>query len=652
MTLLFVGLAILLAAGAAAVLLRRSPAAEVVHDALVVAGSVVAVVPALDVLIGGSTVDVSLPASTPGGAWVFGMDALSAVFVLLILVVGSATALFGTRYLRPERGHRATWLGQAVFVWLIVAMVLVVVARAVVPFLICWEMMAVLSYLALVAEHERPDVRRGGMLYLVATHTGTLGLFAMFATWVQPATSWTFAALAEAAPRLPHAGAAVLLLALVGFGFKAGLVPLHFWLPSAHSAAPTPVSALLSGVVIKLGIYGILRVLALMGGAAAWWGWLVLGIGSASGVLGVLWALAQHDIKRLLAYHSVENIGIILMGIGVGALGTAYGRPAVALLGYAGAVLHTLNHALFKGLLFLGAGAVYRATGTRDLEELGGLARRMPLTWLGFAVGSAAIIGVPPLNGFVSEWLVYQGLFRTGTAAATVRLAIFGVPVLALIGGLALACFAKVAGVVFLGSPRSVHAAGAREVVPGMTGAMLVLAAACVALGAVPALGVWPAARAAAEIARGDAAVALSSAVAGAWSLSLLALGVVVLVGIAWLVRHALARPAVVRTAPTWGCGYSSPTPRMQYTASSFAAPLLSVFGRVSGVRVHRTTTSLHTTPFDLVLDRAALPLWGAVHRAAVRLRPIQQGRLHLYVLYVLAAVVGLLAYLALGPRA
>ena len=651
MILLAIGLALILAAGIAAVVLRRSPTAEPVHDWLVVGGSVIAAIPAVDVLTGGSRVSVTIPASTPGGAWVFGLDALSAVFLLAILVVGAAAAVFGTRYVRAEAAHRATWLGQAELAVLLVAMALVVLARAVVPFLICWEAMAVVSYFTLVADHARAEVRRAGLLYLVATHTGTLALFVMFATWVQPSTSWTFAALAEAAPRLPHGGAAVLLLALVGFGFKAGLVPLHFWLPSAHSAAPTPVSALLSGVVIKLGIYGIVRVLALLGVVPAWWGWLVLGIGAASGVLGVLWALAQHDIKRLLAYHSVENIGIILMGIGVGALGTAYRLPAVALLGYAGAVLHTLNHAFFKGLLFLGAGAVHRATGTRDLEELGGLARRMPLTWLGFAIGSAAIIGVPPLNGFVSEWLVYQALFRTGAASSVARLAVFGIPVLALIGGLALACFTKVAGAVFLGVPRSEHAARAREVAAGMTSAMLALAAGCIALGVVPALGVWPAVRAAAELSGGDAAGAAALALGGASALSLVALGTIVLVGVVWLVRHGPARPATVRIGPTWGCGYSAPTARMQYTASSFAAPLLSVFGRLSGVRVERTPGALRTVPHDPVLDRAALPLWGVVHRAAVRLRPIQQGRLHFYVLYVLAAVVVLLAYLALGAR-
>ena len=282
----------------------------------------------------------------------------------------------------------------------------------------------------------------------------------------------------------------MLLLALVGFGFKAGFVPMHFWLPPAHAAAPSHVSALMSGIVIKTGIYGLLRVVLLLGGAPAWWGWIVLGLGIISGVLGVLWALAQHDIKRLLAYHSVENIGIILMGIGVGVLGVAYHAPLVAMLGFTGGLLHTVNHAVFKSLLFLGAGAVYRATGTRNMEELGGLARRMPLTWLAFLIGAAAIVGLPPLNGFVSEWLVYQGLFATSQSSDVLRLAVLGIPALALIGALALACFTKVAGVVFLGTPRTAHASRATEVGRGRYLPALALAVTCLALGVAPALGI------------------------------------------------------------------------------------------------------------------------------------------------------------------
>ena len=331
-------------------------------------------------------------------------------------------------------------------------------------------------------------MRGAGLLYLVVTHAGTLALFVMFALWSRASDDWTFASLAAAAPRPPYGTFAIFALATFGFGLKAGAVPFHFWLPPAHAASPSHVSALMSGIVIKTGIYGLLRVVVLAGGAPAWWGWTILAMGAASCVLGVLWALAQHDIKRLLAYHSVENIGIILLGIGTGALGSTYGHPALAVLGYAAAAMHTVNHALFKSVLFLGAGAASHATGTRNIEELGGLARRMPLLALTFVVGAAAIIGVPPLNGFVSEWLVFRGLMGAGIAGGAVRIAVLAVPLLALAGGLALACFAKVVGVMFLGTPRSDRVAHAGEARAGLLAPAAALAAACVFLGLLPTL--------------------------------------------------------------------------------------------------------------------------------------------------------------------
>ena len=654
MTLCLVGVALIVAGAIGACLLRRRPIADAIYRVLVITGCVVSGGAAVRTLASGAGTTITISSSVPGGAWVFGLDSLSAVFVGTICFVGAVCAAFGTPYLAPERARRPVWVAHTMFAVLITALVLVVTAQAVVPFLIAWELMAVGSYLLIVYEHEDAEARRGGLVYIVATHTGTLVLFAMFAAWSVHAANWTFAALAAAGPSLPYGGGVILALATIGFGFKAGFVPFHFWLPPAHSAAPTHVSALLSGVVIKTGIYGILRVLALTGGGAPrWWGWVMLALGVGSGVLGVLWALAQHDIKRLLAYHSVENIGIIGIGIGVGALGAAYGHPGVAVLGYAGALLHTINHALFKSLLFLGAGAVYHATGTRNMESLGGLAKRLPATWTAFFIGATAIIGVPPLNGFVSEWLVYVGLFRAAQSSEALRLAVLGVPSLALIGALALACFAKVSGVVFLGQPRTAAAAAAHEVQPALRWPMFVLAAACVLLGVAPAFGVVPVANVAASLARvaPDATAELTVVVRDSAWISALALLTLALLAAAWFVRSMLLRRRLVRAGETWACGYTLGTSRMQYTASSFAAPLLSTFGRVSGVVAHRTADALHTEPVDLVLDRSAVPLWHRVRRAAMRLRPIQQGRLYAYLMYVMAALVVLLAYLALASR-
>jgi hydrogenase-4 component B len=642
----------LLTAAIASWSLRRHAWGDRVFASAGLTGCVTLGVAAVYVLGARDSASLVVPATTPGGDWIFAIDRLSAVFLLAIALIGGAAVVFGTSYMAAQRPHRPVWFAHSVLALLVAALALVVMAQSIVPFLIAWELMAIGSYLLIVTDDEDAAVRRAGLIYIVATHTGTLALFAMFASWSAHTSDWSFAALASAAPNLPNQGTAILALALIGFGLKAGLVPFHFWLPPAHAAAPPHGSAILSGIVIKMGIYGMFRVLSLLGAAPPlWWGWIVLLLGAVSGVLGVLWALAQHDIKRLLAYHSVENIGIILMGLGLGALGIRYGYPALALIGYTGALLHTVNHALFKSLLFLGAGVVNHATGTRDLDKLGGLARRLPFTGLTFTVGATAIVGLPPLNGFVSEWLVYQGLFRAAQSEDLLRLAVLGVPALALIGALALACFAKVVGVVFLGSPRSVAAQTAHEGDRGQLAPMGVLAAACVLLGVVPALGIVPAMAVAVNVAPELGATlpdAVAVARAGQW-VGAVAVALILLVALVFALRRWLMRRSEIRSEETWSCGFEGTSPRMQYTASSFADPLLSTFGRIGGVVEKRTPSSYSSHALDLVLDRLVLPAWDRVHRTALRLRPIQQGRLYVYLLYVMVALLVLLAYLALA---
>jgi hydrogenase-4 component B len=408
----------------------------------------------------------------------------------------------------------------------------------------------------------------------------------------------------------------------------------------------------MSGVVIKMGIYGLFRIVTLLATPPAWWGWLVLGLGIVSGVLGVLWALAQHDLKRLLAYHSVENIGIILMGLGAGVLGISYRLPLVAAVGFGGAILHTLNHALFKSLLFLGAGAAYHATGTRALDRLGGLARRMPLTWIAFLVGSAAIVGLPPLNGFVSEWLVYQALLGGGTSAGPIRLTLIGVAGLALIGGLALACFAKVCGIVFLGVPRSADAERGHEASRGLLGPMFGLVAGCVLIGLVPVLAVRPALAVGAAVARIPVTSAGTGVVEALTPIALLSLGLLALLWIGSVAMSAVRRRRSVTEAETWGCGYALPSARMQYTASSFAAPLLATYGPLAGVREERTADAFHSHARELVLDGVILPAWDGVRGALWRLRPIQHGRLWVYLLYIIAVLLLLLLYIGLAGGA
>ena len=647
MTLVALGLALIVLAGLTAAALARRPAVgEMVFRILFGAGCTLGALPALAVLAGNTVPDVGLAPATPLGPWVFRLDALSAVFLLAVLSVGAACAFYGLAYLAHERAHRAVAAAHLLLAVLVATLALVVVARAALPFLIAWEGMAVAAYLLVVFEHERREVRRAGGIYVVATHVGTLLLFALFAIWAGGGSDLSFAALAAHPPFSAGRGAMILVVALIAFGLKAGAVPFHFWLPEAHAAAPAHVSALMSGVVIKMGIYGLLRTIVLFGTPPPWWGWVLLALGAVSGILGVVWALAQHDLKRLLAFHSVENIGIILLGVGAGALGVAYGHPLIAVLGFAGAALHTLNHALFKSLLFLGAGCVIHATGTRAIDRLGGLAPRMPWTAATFLVGSAAIVGLPPLNGFVSEWVVFQSLLRGASAGGAVQLAGLAAVALAFIGALALACFTKVVGVLYLGTPRHALATEPREAAPAMIRPLVGLAAACVLVGLLPIVVVPPALRIGSLVAglplQVDAAAGPATTFTVALTLSLL---------VAWRLYVALGHRRQRLEAATWGCGYPAPTPRMAYTASSFAAPLLGVFRSFSGVRIRRTADAFSTHAVDPVLDGALLPAWRRARTAVAWARQVQHGGLSRYLLLVGAAVVALLLYLLAAGR-
>jgi hydrogenase-4 component B len=553
---------------------------------------VLSIAAALPVLLGADPAPTAVLRWTlPLGAARLALDGLSAWFLLTIGIVAGCVAVYSVAYMTSTTGRTAHPVFGVLFCGLTASLILVVCAADAVVFLIGWEAMAVVAFLAVAFDHERAEVRSGAWLYLIAMHIGTalcvLPLFGLLTALVGTTEFSQFSSAAQSWS--PRTLVILFVLGVLGFGTKAGFMPMHVWLPAAHPVAPTPVSALLSGVVVKMGIYGLLRLLSWLPPLPAGCAYLLLIIAVVSGVMGVLYALAQHDLKRLLAYHTVENIGIIALGISVGMLGQATGHVAVAVLGYAGALLHVANHALFKGLLFLSAGAVLRSTGTTDIERLGGLAKTTPVNAGLFLVGAVAICGLPPLNGFVSEWVVYGALFGgaihgEGTSAVAPAL---GLVALALMGGLALACFAKVFGVVFLGEPRDprVHA----ECTPalmriGMGG----LALACVVIGLAP--GLWlPLVYRAADALTGAVpatavAPAMRNVLAPAETLSLLAMTLLAwLVGLALLRRWMLARTAAryPTSAPnvgTWGCGYTQPTPRMQYSASSFVASLVGSF--------------------------------------------------------------------------
>jgi hydrogenase-4 component B len=482
------------------------------------------------------------------------------------------------------------------------------------------------------------------VVYLVATHFSTLCIFAMFALLHGATGSFALEPLARGTDTLRTT--AVFVLALLGFGLKAGLMPLHFWLPPAHASAPSHVSALLSGVVLKMGVYGMVRTLALLPDPPSSWGALLLVLGAVSGILGVAFAIGQHDMKRLLAYHSVENIGIIFLGLGLATAGRALGRPDLVALGLAGCLLHVWNHGFFKALLFLAAGAVVRTVGTREIGRMGGLARRMPATGALFLVGAVAICGLPPLNGFVSELLVYLGLFRAlvpegGPSWAGAALA---APVLASIGALAVACFVKVHGAAFLGEPRSERAARAREAPATMLAPMGILALCCAAIGVAPSLAAPLLDRAASAWAPGLAAPAVRTlAPLGAVGLFSAVLAAAAVAGFALLPRRR-ALPA----AGTWDCGYARPTARMQYTASSFAQPLVKLLSwalrphaRLPRVRgAFPGASSFESHVHDPILRGLLVPSYRALKRRLEWFRRFQRGPVQHYLLFILAAVV------------
>jgi len=459
---------------------------------------------------------------------------------------------------------------------------------------------------------------------------------------------------------------AAFVLALFGFGAKAGIVPLHVWLPMAHPVAPSHVSALMSGVVIKMGIYGLVRVtIDLLVGGPSWWGGLVLGIGTVSALLGVLYALMEHDLKRLLAFHSVENIGIIFIGLGAGLLFQSYGLTTLATLSVVGGLYHTLNHACFKGLLFLGAGSVLHATGTRNMEELDGLVKRMPRTAFFFLVGACAISALPPLNGFASEWLVFQALLG-GSAIPQAEVALImpiAVAMLALSSGLAAACFVKAFGITFLALPRTLAAERAHESPVSMQAGMLTLAVACVALGLAPSV-IVPLLESSLAGLNGFTATtvvftpALPLQVPGTFgqmSAPLLAVGLAVLLTLVPLALRILGADQRLRVGDTWGCGRIGQTPRMQYTATAFAEPLRRIFAEL-----YRPTQDLsidfHPASKYFVQSieyRSEIHPWFErvlygglvlVLRTTARwVRRLQGGSLHLYLLYMTLAFLVLL---------
>lgn len=620
--------------------------------------AVLGLIPAIGVLAGGGPLDIRFAWGLPAGSLHLHMDLLSAWFVVPVLFVSALAAIYGTGYMQPYESRKGFGFNGFAYQMLAAGMLLTLTAWDGVLFLIAWEIMSIAAWFLVMFEHEKAAVRQAGWIYLAATHIGTAFLFALFVILKTGSGSFDFSAVSGTVV----SANLIFLLALVGFGAKAGFFGLHVWLPEAHPAAPSHVSALMSGVMIKTGIYGIIRIMTFFPFWPEWWGWVLVAVGIVSGIGGVIYALAQHDIKRLLAYHSVENIGIIVMGLGIGIIGISRGY-ALAVPALAGGLLHVWNHAIFKSALFMGAGSVVHATGTRQIDRLGGLGKRMPVTSLVFLVSAAAICGLPPLNGFVSELLIYMAAFSGVSAVDAsltgIILSSFAVIAsLALIGGLAATCFTKVYGVVFLGEPRHACCDHAHEAGWRMTLPMIVMAGTCGAIGMGGFLLVGRMGPVIASIyPKGFAGTpptgVLSHASAILACVTMVA-SVLIITGlllVIWRKKLLAGRPVV--SAPTWGCGYTRPTPRMQYTGSSFVQPLIAAFaflfpgkqegGPVTGYFPDGNSLSTHTD--DPLMSRVYGPLFVAVAAFFSGFRRIQHGRLHLYLLHIMVTLAAIICW-------
>ncbi len=569
----------------------------------------------------------------------FRLDSISALFVALLGVVGGLATVYSREYWGDRAHPRSARSGRVWWSALLAAIGLVLISSNGLHFLIAWEIFAVASYFLITLDRQQSEARAAGWLYLGVSHAATLCLFAYFAILAAHTGSWDLGPMRGQTQLAP-----LFWLALAAFGTKAGLFPLHIWLPSAHASAPSHVSALMSGVTIKLGIYGLVRFTGWLP-VPAEAGWVVASLGVASAVLGVAFALGQHDLKRLLAYHSVENIGIILIGFGFALIAREHGNAAWGWIALAGGLLHVWNHGLFKSLLFLGAGSVLHATHTREMSRLGGLWRHMPWTAGLFALGAAAISGLPPLNGFVSEWLVYLGLFgAVGSRGNPALVAVAATVLLAATGALALACFVKACGVVFLGAPRTPAAERARESGPLMRTPMLVLAVACLMIGLMPGL-FWPAVARAASAwnpAWGALGAPPSLGILGACN-AVLAVAAVTAVFLLW----RRTRQTGVRRALTWDCGYAAPTARMQYTAGSFAGIITDWFAWIlrpqrqgrRPVETFPARADFEEEMPEMVLECLFVPAGKATLKAADGARRLQHGRVQAYLLYVVAGL-------------
>lgn len=660
MKLLLIGTAVFFAGGVLELCNRRKRAG-VVFTASAALAQLFILPQAFQILTRGNSLSFAVDFSFPIGTAFLRLDPLAAFFVLIISIGGLLAAVYSLGYMKMYRDGRYSLSSYYFFLGLLfTAMLLVTVVQNVLLFMIVWEIMSLASYFLVIFEHDKEEVRQAGLYYLIAMQIGAALLLAAFAWAANVTGDLDFAALGRVLNSPGAVSTCLFLLFFFGFGFKAGLLPVHTWLPLAHPAAPTGVSAIMSGVMIKTGIYGILRILSISGVPNVFLAYIVFGVSLVTGIFGVMNAIVQHDLKKLLAYHSIENIGIIGIGIGLGMLGMAYGQDGVALCGLLGGLLHVFNHFTFKSLLFYGAGVVYAKTHTREIEKLGGLIHYLPVTAGLFLIGSLAISGLPLFSGFISEFAIYTGLIRSlAPGSAIFHIAVgCGLTGLAFIGVMAVLCFTKVFSISFLGMPRVPHREKLSEGSVLLLAPMVALGIFIVFIGLFPLL-VLP-------LLKNVVAQFVPGIVATEWeqvmslfrrlSLAMAVLGGLIIFFLA--LRRLLLTGKSVQIFKTWDCGYQVESSRMSYTASSFAAPFQQLIApfvpqhlkvrRPRGLFPQEARYESHHADFIAyyLVDR----LNSYLRRFLGLFTWMQTGRTQQYILYGLVFLVMLLVWIIVMP--
>jgi len=633
-------------------------------------GSLLGLISGITVLVSGQGFTMELPKLVPFAAMSLAVDNLAAFFVVVVTLAACLVSIYSWGYIREYWNKRNVAYLGALYNLFLASMLLVVTAGNAFLFLLVWEVMSLVSYLLVTYEHEDRAVRSAGFIYVVMTHIGTAFILLAFLMLFKLNGSFAFADFMAGAGKLSGPDKNVIfMLALIGFGTKAGLIPLHIWLPRAHPAAPSNISALMSGVMVKTAVYGIIRVVFnFTGGGPSWWGLLVLTLGLVSALLGVMYAVLQSDLKRLLAYSTVENMGIICTGLGLAMIFKSFSLEELAGLALAAALFHLLNHTVFKSLLFMGAGSVLYATHTRNMEKLGGLLKKMPWTGFWFLVGAASVAALPPLNGFVGEWLTLQALLNLGWSELTIPVkmaGLAGAAALALVGALVAGAMVKAFGITFLALPRTDHALLAQEVPRPMLWGMGLAGALCLALGVgagwiIDYIGVV----AGEALGQGQVSITigrpmpdLNPGLSGTSGLSmlitLLTLAVTVLVG--FTAARTIGGKTSLRRAETWNCGVTLDA-SMGYSGAGFSEPIRIIFRRIFRP-TREINSSFQVAPYflkeisykDKIKPFAEIyiyrPLTQMLLAVSALVKRIQTGSIHMYLGYILVTMLVLLVW-------